>query len=85
MENLDLDWYTYLTEDFKLDRSCYKTADRVVVDCPRCGGTDVTRINHLKEKIKKLRCYECSRCRKSDSLVKARAIYKKKRDPDGSL
>ncbi len=78
MENIDLDWYTYLTENFKLDRKCYKTADRVVVDCPRCEDTQVIRINHLKAKIKQLGFYECSRCRKSDSLIKARKIFKEK-------
>lgn len=75
MEDLDLDWYTYLTEDFKLDRNCYKTADRVVVDCPKCGGTTVTRVNHLKAKIKRLRRYECSKCRRKEALKKARAKW----------
>ena len=78
MTDLDLDWYTYLTEDFKLDRSVYRSAHKVVVDCPRCGQTQVVRLGHLKAKIKKLKRYECSRCRKADSLVKARAVFKEK-------
>lgn len=78
MENLNLDWYTYLTEDFKLDRSQYKSHHKAVVDCPRCGGTQVVRVNHLKAKIKKLGFYECSRCRKSDSLIRARTAFKDK-------
>ena len=64
MENIDLDWYTYLTEDFKLDRGYYRTADYVVVDCPRCCKTQIVRINHLKAKIKRLSKYESSKCRK---------------------
>lgn len=78
MENLDLDWYTYLTEDFKLDRNHYRTHHRVVVDCPECDETQVVRLNHLKAKIKKLGKYECSKCRKSASLIKARKSFKQK-------
>ena len=52
--DIDLDWYTYLTEDFKLHRSQYRTAHKAVVDCPKCNETQVIRINHLKAKIKKL-------------------------------
>ena len=76
MDELDLDWYTYLTEDFKLDRKMYKTADRAVVDCPKCGGADSVRINHLKSKIKRLGFYECSKCRKSLGIAKARTFRK---------
>ena len=72
MDDLNLDWYTYLTENFKLDRSAYKTADKAVVDCPRCEGTDCVRVSHLKAKIKKLGYYECSTCRKRDSIQRAR-------------
>lgn len=82
MDDIDKDWYTYLTEDFKLDRSCYKTSDRVVVDCPKCNHTRVIRINHLKAKIRKLGFFECGPCRKAKSLVKARNSFKEKHGVD---
>lgn len=78
MEDLDKDWYTYLTEDFKLDRGVYRVNHRAVVDCPRCGGTDIVRINHLKDKIKALGRYECSKCRKRDGVAVARKIKLKR-------
>ncbi len=76
--DIDKDWYTYLSEDFKLDRKCYKTADYVVVDCPKCQKSRVLRVNDLKMKIKRLGFFECSRCRKSQSLVIARQSFKDK-------
>ena len=72
MEEIDLDWYTYLTEDFKLDRQIYKSNDKAVFDCPKCEGTDIVRIDHAKEKIGRLGRYECSRCRKQVGVAKAR-------------
>lgn len=77
-DDFNKDWYTYLSEDFKLDRKAYRTKDYVVVDCPKCDTTQTIRINHLKSKIKRLGYYECSRCRKSKSLVKARKCFKQK-------
>lgn len=78
MNDIDKDWYTYLTEDFKLDRKSYKTSDRAVVDCPKCGITSTIRINHLKSKIKKLGYFECGPCRKKDGAAKARQSCKEK-------
>lgn len=75
-DDLDLDWYTYLTEDFKLDKKLYKTADKAVFDCPKCGNTDSVRVAHVKAKIKKIGKYECSTCRRDTS--KARAAFKEK-------
>jgi len=75
MDDINLDWYTYLTEDFKLDRKMYTVSDRAVFDCPRCGTTDVVRINHVKAKIKKLAKYECSKCRKRDAIGRARSAF----------
>lgn len=77
-EEMDLDWYTYLTEDFKLDRKMYTVNDRAVFDCPKCGKTSVVRINHAKAKIKKLGKYECSTCRKRASIKRARSKFKEK-------
>lgn len=74
--DLDLDWYTYLLEDFKLNRDVYSVNEKAVFSCPRCQGTDVVRINHVKDKIKRLGKYECSKCRKRDGIAKARAIKK---------
>lgn len=78
MRDLDLDWYTYLTEDFKKDRNRYKTVDYAVVDCPICGKADSIRISHLKAKIKRIGKYECSKCRKSASIKRARDAFKAK-------
>lgn len=74
-ENLppDLDWYTYLTEDFKLHRKQYRIAKKAVFDCPKCGGTDVVRIGHVIDKIKKIGSYICSKCRKGASAARGRA------------
>lgn len=73
MEKDKLDWYSYLTEEFRGHRDSYTVSDRVVFTCPRCGKTDVVRINHAKAKIKRLGIYECSKCRKTDSIHRARA------------
>ena len=75
---MDNDWYTYLTEDFKLDRAVYRAKHRAVVDCPSCGSTDFVRVNHLKSKVERLGFYECSKCRKKKGAAKARALYKEK-------
>lgn len=76
--SIDLDWYTYLTEDFKLHRAQYRVYHRVVVDCPKCDRTQVVRLNNLKAKIKRLGKYECARCRKSEALKETRKLIKKR-------
>jgi hypothetical protein len=75
---LDLDWYTYLTEDFKGHRDSYRVADKAVFDCPKCKGTDCVRVGHVKTKIKKLGRYECSTCRNAAQIVDARKACKEK-------
>ena len=76
VDDFNDDWYTYLTEEFKVDRNLYKTTDRVVVDCLKCMQTRVIRLDHLKEKIRKLGCFECSICRKN--VKSARLAFKVK-------
>lgn len=68
-----MDWYDYLTEDFKKHRKSYRVSEKAVFTCPTCGNADVVRLAHAKEKIKKIGKYECSRCRKRDSIARARA------------
>lgn len=70
---LDTDWYTYLTEDFKRHRHNYASKDRGVFDCPRCGKTKDLRIDNVKIKIKKLGYYKCTQCCRNDALKNARA------------
>lgn len=70
---IDSDWYTYLTEDFKLDRSMYKSKDKAVLDCPSCGGTDFIRVDHAKAKIARDGAYACSLCKKRLGAIKSRA------------
>jgi transposase-like protein len=72
------DWYSYLTLDFKLAREAYTVNDRAVFTCPQCTTTSVVRINHVKEKIKKLGSYVCGTCRKRDSVKRARAACHEK-------
>lgn len=67
-----MDWYSYLTKGFKLDRTAYSVADRAVFDCPKCRGTSISRINHVKAKIRKIGRFECSKCRKKAGMAKAR-------------
>ena len=78
MDDINKDWYTYLTEDFKLDRKMYKSAEKAVVDCPKCGNADSVRVGHIKAKIKKLGFYECRSCRRDSAT--ARAAYKAERE-----
>ena len=73
---LNADWYSYLTEDFKLARKAYKNNDRAVFDCPKCGRATVVRIDHIKSKIVRLGFYECSICRRNIST--ARQAFKDK-------
>ncbi len=75
---IDSDWYTYLAEEFKIDRNQYQTKDRVVVDCPECSQTRTIRLNHLKAQIKRNRSYSCGLCAKKRSLLKAREKFKEK-------
>lgn len=73
-----MDWYDYLTPEFKLDRKAYRVNERYAFDCPKCGKSKVYRLNHIKRKIKDLGFYECSTCRKQDSISRARDAFKKK-------
>lgn len=82
LDNVDLDWYTYLTEDFKLDRDFYTVRSRAVVDCPNCGKTSTIRVDNLKAKIKKLGRFECGLCRRRKGAEIAR---EKKRESEDSL
>ena len=69
-----MDWYSYITEDFKLDRSIYRVSERYPFSCPKCGESRVVRLNHVKRKIKDLGYYECSACRKQEGIATARKI-----------
>lgn len=75
-EGTKLDWYTYLTDEFKIDRSLYRVNDRYPFTCTKCGNSKVERLNHVKAKIKLIGFYECSKCR--ISIKEARKVFKDK-------
>ena len=74
------DWYSYLTEDFKLPQKAYSVSDKAVFDCAKCEQTSLVRINNAAEKIAKLGYFECSKCRKRASAERAREACLKKHD-----
>ena len=68
------DWYSYLTEEFKLQKSSYRVYERAPFNCPKCTKSTVVRINHVKAKIVKLGGYECAKCRKQSGAAKSRLL-----------
>ena len=74
--NINMDWYSYLTVEFKLNRSIYKVSDRVVVECPICYSTEIVRISNLKARIKRLNGYKCIKCGKNTTAAR-KAFVKK--------
>ena len=74
------DWYTYLTEEFKLSRETYRVNERYPFTCPKCKESKIERLNHVKSKLKKLGFYECGTCRKRVGIKKARKAFTEKYD-----